>query len=134
MPNSLDSPSRRTRRFHSAEFKSQVIQQCGQDRASVAGVALRFQVNANIVHRWLREHEQRGLHSKPAFIPLSMDTPSIPTLPVTSATVNEASNNNTANGQRQIQVEIRRGQQSVTISWPVEDGITCAAWLGEWLK
>ena len=134
MPNSLDSPPRRTRRFHSAEFKSQVIQQCGHDRASVAGVALRFQVNANIVHRWLREHEQRGLHSKPAFIPLSMDTSSVPTLPAMPETVNETPAKNIANGQRQIQVEIRRGQQSVTISWPVEDGITCAAWLGEWLK
>ena len=134
MPNSLDSPPRRTRRFHSAEFKSQVIQQCGHDRASVAGVALRFQVNANIVHRWLREHEQRGLHSKPAFIPLSMDTPSVPTLPAMPPTVNETPDKNIANCQRQIHVEIMRGQQSITISWPVEDGITCAAWLGEWLK
>jgi hypothetical protein len=24
----------------------------------------------NIVHQWLTKHEQRGLHSKPAFIPL----------------------------------------------------------------
>ena len=47
--------NRPTRRFYSPEFKTQVTQECGQSGASVAGVALSHGINANIVHRWLRE-------------------------------------------------------------------------------
>lgn len=46
---------RRTRREYSAELKTQVVQACRQPGASVAGVAMAHGINANIVHRWLRE-------------------------------------------------------------------------------
>jgi transposase len=39
-----------------------------------------------------------------------------------------------ANHQREIRVEIRRGQQSITVNWPTSDAAQCAAWLREWLK
>ncbi|UUZ66389.1 transposase (plasmid) [Polaromonas sp. P1-6] len=51
--------NRPTRRFYSAELKTQVMQECRQGGASVAGVALSHGINANIVHRWLREHTPR---------------------------------------------------------------------------
>ena len=47
--------NRPTRRFYSPEFKAQVRQECHRSGASVAGVALSHGINANIVHRWLRE-------------------------------------------------------------------------------
>ena len=51
-----EAPANRpTRRFYSPEFKAQVMQECRQSGASVAGVAMSHGVNANIVHRWLRE-------------------------------------------------------------------------------
>jgi len=134
MPNSIDSIPRAARRYHSPEFKAQVVQQCGHDRASVAGVALRHQINANIVHRWIREHEQRGRHSNTAFIPLSIDVPSELTLPAPNRSANSSGTSIEGSDLATIRVEIRRGQQSVTVDWPVQDGITCAAWLGEWLK
>jgi transposase len=46
---------RRTRREYSAELKTQVVQACRQPGASVASVAMAHGINANIVHRWLRE-------------------------------------------------------------------------------
>ena len=43
------------RRYYSPELKTQVVAQCQVSGASVAGVALAHGINANIVHRWLRE-------------------------------------------------------------------------------
>lgn len=46
------------RRFYSPELKLKVVSACAQPGASIAGVALQHGINANIVHRWLREHSQ----------------------------------------------------------------------------
>ena len=53
--------SRPQRRFYSPQLKGQVTQECRQSGASVAGVALSHGINANIVHRWLREHSRTAL-------------------------------------------------------------------------
>ena len=44
-----------TRRKHSKEFRVEVIQACREPGASVAAIALRSGLNANVVYRWLRE-------------------------------------------------------------------------------
>ena len=44
------------RRNYSPALKAQVVAQCRADGASIAAVALTHGINANIVHRWLREH------------------------------------------------------------------------------
>ena len=44
-----------TRRKHSAEFRAEVLQACRQSGASVAAIALRSGLNANVVHRWLSQ-------------------------------------------------------------------------------
>lgn len=48
--NELDNP-RSKRRYYSPQLKAEVIQECRQSGASVAGVALAHGINANIVHR-----------------------------------------------------------------------------------
>jgi transposase-like protein len=53
--------NRPRRRFYSPEFKTQVMQACRQSGASVVGVALSHGINANIVHRWLREQTPSAL-------------------------------------------------------------------------
>ena len=65
------TPSRRTRRTHSEEFKRSRINACGEPGASVAGVALSNGINANQVRRWMREGGRRA-----AGIVLSSLTPS----------------------------------------------------------
>jgi transposase-like protein len=40
---------------HSAEFKTRVVMACEQAGASIAAIALTNGVNANLVHRWIRE-------------------------------------------------------------------------------
>ena len=47
--------TRVTRRKHSKEFRAEVVQACRQPSASVAAIALRSGLNANVVYRWLRE-------------------------------------------------------------------------------
>jgi transposase len=49
-----------TRRMHSAEFRAEVLQACRQSGASVAAIALRNGLNANLVHRWRRLEGRRG--------------------------------------------------------------------------
>ena len=43
------------RRKHSAELRAEVVQACRQAGASVAAIALRNGLNANVVHRWLSQ-------------------------------------------------------------------------------
>lgn len=47
-----------TRRRHLPEFKARVVNECAQPGASVAAVALRHGLNANLVHRWRRQARQ----------------------------------------------------------------------------
>ena len=51
--------TRRTRRSYSAQFKAQLVVACQQPGASVAALALEHGMNANLLHRWRREHAQR---------------------------------------------------------------------------
>ena len=115
------------RRKHSAQFRAEVLQACRQADASVAAIALRNGLNANVVYRWLREDAQcvdsgAGSHTLvttkpgPEFIAVQMPAPAAATLP-------------------EIRVEVRRpGAATVTVSWPVQCAGECAAWLREWLR
>ena len=51
----------RTRRVYSAQFKAELIAACQQPGASIAATAREHGMNANVLHRWLKEHRQ-GLH------------------------------------------------------------------------
>lgn len=113
------------RRFYSPELKVQVVQTCAQPGASIAAVALQHGINANIVHRWIREHSQGILVVQPqAFVPvtLSMEPEPVATKPVAVVSTPE------------IRMELRRGTSSVTVMWPSELAGDCGAWLREWLR
>ena len=115
------------RRKHSAQFRAEVLQACRQADASVAAIALRNRLNANVVYRWLREDAQcvdsgAGSHAlantklATEFIAVQMPVPAAATL-------------------SEIRVEVRRpGAATVTVSWPVQCAGECAAWLREWLR
>ena len=48
---------KKPRRTFTAEFKHQLIQQCQQPDTSVAKVAMQHQINANLLHKWIRQSE-----------------------------------------------------------------------------
>jgi transposase-like protein len=96
---------------------------------SVAAIALMHKLNANLLRRWLEKAESGATTTgsdvvamkpsaavliPPAFVPLQLS----------------GANDH----QREIRVEVRRSQQSITVSWPTSDAAQCAAWLREWLK
>lgn len=114
------------RRFYSPELKTQVVAQCRADGASIAAVALAHGINANIVHRWLREHAATNA-PKPInpFIPLSLSAPE-----VEDAALVHASGSPTS----EIRVEIRLGTGVITVSWPIEASSSCVEWLRDCLR
>ena len=118
----------RSRRVHSAAFKAQVVTESEAAGASVAQVALRHGVNANLVHRWRRSAQgvvAREVKEAPAFLPLvitaasSPPASSSPSLPLAAA---------------DIRIELRRGAATVSVSWPVSAASECGVWLAEWLR
>ena len=133
MTKPLNPTPRRTRRYYSEEFKSQIIQECGGERASIAGVAMRHQINANIVHRWLREHDSQGLHSKPAFLPVRLQPESEQPLAISPTPLNQVEVPQPAEPPT-IRIEVWNGNNTVAVSWPVSEASSCGAWLSEWLK
>ena len=46
---------KKPRRTFTAEFKHQLIQQSQQQDTSVAKVAMQHQINANLLHKWIRQ-------------------------------------------------------------------------------
>ncbi|MCG1038747.1 IS66 family insertion sequence hypothetical protein [Mycetohabitans sp. B7] len=115
-------PTRRRR--HSKEFKETVVRAAMQPNVSIAAVALHYQLNANLLRRWLAAQQQdvareaRQSMSVPAakFVPLQWQRPGV----APASTV--------------IQIEVRRGAASVTIRWPLCAAADCAAWLQGWLR
>jgi transposase len=109
-----DDSKKITRRRHSAELKAQVLSECAQPGASVAGVALSYGINANIVHKWRR---LAGTAPLPAarFVPVALPAP-------------------TRAEPSDIRMELRRGAMTMTITWPTAAAGQCAAWMRELLR
>ncbi len=110
------------RRTHSAELRARVVQACRQEGASVAAIALRSGLNANLVHRWLREDGRSLVTNTDADRPASQFMPlQLPVPPVVEMATD-------------IRVEVRRGTSIITVSWPLQGARDCAAWLRDWLR
>ena len=124
-----------TRRSHGDEFRAAVLAECRQPGKSIAGVALKHALNANMVRAWLRKSQQppvchsivrsassAALGSAPQqFVPVSMDA-----LPVFEDKCDKPA--------LAIQLELRRGNSTATVTWPTELAGDCGAWLREWLR
>ena len=116
-------PTRRRR--HSKEFKEKVIRAAMQPNVSIAAVALHYQLNANLLRRWVAAREEQdvarearqSMSAPPAeFVPLQLEASgAVPT-------------------STEIQIEVRRGAATVTVRWPLCAAGDCAAWLQGWLR
>ncbi len=78
---------KRHRRRHSPTFKAEVLAACDEPGASIAAVAQRYQLNANLVHKWRKAARDRDVSTTqpPEFvpIPLAMAAPAHPDVRVT---------------------------------------------------
>jgi transposase len=113
-----------TRRRHGDELKAKVLAECDEPGASVAAVAQSHGLNANLVHKWRRERRARAAATEAApadskvagaFVALQLPPPMPQPAP-------------------DIRIELRRGATTISIAWPGQTAIECAAWLREWLR
>ena len=125
---------RRRRRTHSLEFKAEAIAACCQAGVSIASVALSRGLNANLLRRWVIEAERDGRRARVvapapggdltpaqpalAFVPLSL-APPVPAA---------------AGAPADICIELRRGETTVTVTWPSGAAAECASWMRELLR
>lgn len=65
----LPQPKRKQRRTHSPAFKAQVLHECAEPGASVAAVAQRHDVNANLIHKWKNTPRLAG---RDGFMPVAL--------------------------------------------------------------
>lgn len=122
---------RKARRRHGAEFKSEVLAACRAPGASVAGLALAFGLNANLVRQWLRGRGVKQVdETVPApvtplsrvgerqFVPLALP-------PAPRESTSPAAD---------IRIEVRRGALHFNVTWPPSAAAECAGWLRELLR
>ena len=114
----------RSRRTHSEAFKQSVVSACREPGVSVSGVALANGLNANQVHRWMRERgieppsrrkpvcAERTTLAEQGFVPVQV-APAVETLV--------------------IRLEAQRGNARVKLEWPLQAADACGTWLREWL-
>ena len=127
-------------REYTAQFKAEMVAACQQPGISIAALALQHGMNANVLHRWIREWRQ-GLHRidanlcavavattpVPAFIPMELPVPapSSEHVPSTEAALAPPAD---------IRIECRRGEMTVNLHWPVSAATQCIQMLRELLR
>ena len=112
------------RRRHTQAFREQVLAECGQAGASVAGVAIRHGVNPNLVHKWRRKYQpgyrrRRAQASSEDFVRLPM-----PSLAEQSAAavVN-------APVVATVRMDLPTPRGTLTVHWPISELGASVAWL-----
>lgn len=119
----------RTRRTYTPQFKAELLTACKQPGASIAAVALQHGMNANVLHRWLKDHRQEtpllsdGAPA-PAFIPIDLAA----SLPVAGR------NSEPSAPPSNIRIELQHHAMNVTLHWPVDAAGACAQMLHALLR
>lgn len=115
------------RRRHSATFKAEAVRACMQPGVSIAAMALQYRLNANLLRRWLADHETQELNAvAPAGQGMPIDPAGFVPLQLNLA--------NTVASTQDIVIDIRRGAAMVTVRWPASAAAECATWLQGWLR
>lgn len=130
---------RRAHRTYPPQFKAELVAACRQPGASIAALALQHGMNANVLHRWLKEWQQ-GLHrlesgvttaavapQAPAFIPIELNT-------AASTTASEQPSVASSTRAVDIRIECQRPGMSVIVHWPLSDAAGCPQMLPELLR
>jgi transposase len=125
------SSARRTHRTYTAEFKAQLVAACRQPDVSIAALASSQGTNANVLHRWLKEHAHSGCHQ---LVKQSRaDTPTsilpVPEFVPVQLTVTEPEP-----AGAEIKAELRKGALSMHITWPISAATQFASWATALLK
>ena len=122
------------RRKHSDEFRAKVLAECRRGGKSIAGVALKHGLNANMVRVWLRKSESSPVRPcAEAASPTTLELEPRQFVAVHMA-VPPVSQDKCTNRSAAIQLELRRGNSTAIVTWPSELAGDCGVWLREWLQ
>lgn len=124
--------ARRRRRTHSAQFKAELVSACQQTGVSMAAIALEHGINANLLRRWVTEHERYGKHTlEDDTVPSGRAVDMTPAnwIPIDPARALQQQVTASAPGPRQrshragreIQVELAGRERSMKVRWPSDD-------------
>ena len=115
---------KKPRRTFTAEFKHQLIQQCQQPDTSVAKVAMQHQINANLLHKWIRQSRSMVPSLTISSIPQTDFLPVIlPPTPVKQEAPPPPVPEKKATAHIRIPLHDEQGSvrdQMIEIEWPVE--------------
>jgi transposase len=119
--------TRRTHRTYTPEFKAELVAACQQPGVSIAALAGQHGMNANVLHRWLKEHQRsacRPLVAQP--VPATREVPAFVPVPL-SAPMPE-------HRDHEIRVELRKGPLAMVVTWPLCGVADFASWTTAVLK
>ena len=123
-------PARRSHRTYTPEFKSQLVAACQQPGVSIAALAGQHGMNANVLHRWLKEHQRNGCHRLLAQPGSKSRLAEFVSIPLTTPMPTPADH-----GQSQeIRIELRKGALTLVLTWPAQRAADLANWTAAVLK
>lgn len=99
----------RQRKSYPKSFKAQVVQECEQPGVSVAAIAMRHGINANVVRRWIPLYREQQAVALPAFIPMHIEPQRKP--------------------EALAIIELSLAKQTLTVTWPTSDPEGCARFI-----
>jgi transposase-like protein len=120
--------ARRTHRTYAPEFKAELVAASQVPGASIAALALQHGMNANVLHRWLKEHQRNGCHALAAHRAPGLASPSPTFIPLALPYPTRVSR------EQEIKVELRKGALSMVVTWPASAAAEFASWTTTILK
>lgn len=107
-----DKPKSKRRRY-SQEFRLSVLKECEATGSSIAEVARKHQLNANLVHKWRRDYQRSQASQQDDFVALPvLAVPAIPKGPDST-----------------IKVELLSPAGPIVLHWPLSEASQLAHWL-----
>ena len=125
-----DTNGRRRRRKHSPAYKAELVQLCLSSGASLAAIALDHGLNANLLRRWVIEHERLGLHTLDAAstdpVPVPAPAGALPEFialgpPTSTSLLMPASahrHERAPTADATVRVELSATRMNITLHWP----------------
>ena len=121
----------RTHRTYTALFKAELVAACAQPGVSIAALAGQHGMNANVLHRWLKEHHRSGRHQLATHSPAAAPGTASPLAAFIPLQLPAAA---PQAEPREIKVELRKGELSMVVTWPVSAAAELASWTAAVLK
>jgi len=107
-----DKPKAKRRRY-TLEFRLSVLKECEAPGSSIAEVARKHQLNANLVHKWRRDHQRSPTPQRDDFVALPvLATPAV-----------------LASAGTSIKVELLSPAGPIVLHWPLSEASQLARWL-----